>query len=71
MFNVFAGTDNSKKECCSKKRKKIEHENENELLLGSFGVVLEVKERGENYYKSLMDLVEQIQQRASNVICNH
>ena len=33
---------------------------ENELLLSSSGEVLEVNERGENFYKSLRDLVEQM-----------
>ena len=52
-----------RKECCSKKRKKIEHANENELLLSSSGVVLEVNERGKNFYKSLRDLVERMYRR--------
>ena len=44
--------------------KKIEHANENEFLLGSSGVVLEVNERGKNFYKSLRDLVEQMYRRS-------
>ena len=43
-----------------RKEKKIEHANENEFLLSSFGVVLEVNERGKNFYKSLRDLVERM-----------
>ena len=52
------GTKNSENECFSKKRKKIKHANENELLLSSSGVVLEVNEREKNFYKSLRDLLE-------------
>ena len=52
----------SKKECCSKKTKKVQHanENENELRLNSSGVVLEVNERGKNFYKNFRDLVERM-----------
>ena len=56
-------TNNKEKERCYKKRKKIEHANENELLLSSSGVVLEVNERGKNFYKSLRDLVERMYRR--------
>ena len=44
-------------------KKKIEHANENELLLSSSGVVLEVNETGKFFYKSLRDLVEQMYRR--------
>ena len=43
-----------------RKEKKIEHANENELLLSSSGVVLEVNESGKKFYKSLRDLVERM-----------
>ena len=71
LFNVLQGPTTQKRNVVLRKEKKIEHANENELLLSSSGVVLEVNERGKNFYKSLRDLVERIQQRASNVICNH
>ena len=57
---MFYSTNNSEKECCSKKRKKIELANENEFLLSSSRVVLEVNKRGKNFYKILRDLVERM-----------
>ena len=57
MFNVIQGP--TMKENNFTLRKKImEHVNGNELVLNSSRVVLEVNERGENFYKNLRDLVE-------------
>ena len=47
------------KERSSKKRIIIEHVNENELVLTSSRVVLDVNERGIFFYITLRDLVEQ------------
>ena len=58
MSNVLHGPTMKKMNVALRKRKKIEHANENELLLSSFGVVLEANKRGENIYKTLRDLVE-------------
>ena len=58
MFSVLRGPTTQKMNVVLKKEKKIEHANENEFLLSSYGVVLEVNERGENFYKTLRDLVE-------------
>ena len=60
MFNALQGPTTQKMNGVLKKEKRKEHANENELLLGSFGVVLEVNERGKNFHKSLRDLVEQM-----------
>ena len=59
MFNVLQGPTTQKMNVVLRK-KKIEHANENELLLSSSGVVLEVNERVKNFYKSLRDLVERM-----------
>ena len=45
-------------------RNKIEEANENEFLVSSSRVVLEVNERGKNFYKSLSDLVEWMYRRS-------
>ena len=60
MFNVLQGPTTQKMNFVLRKEEKIEHANENELLLSSSGVVLEVNERGEIFYKSLRDLVERM-----------
>ena len=60
MFNVLKGPTTQKMNVVIRKEKKIEHENENELLFSSSEVVLEVNERGKNFYKSLRDLVERM-----------
>jgi hypothetical protein len=41
----------------------IEDVNDDELVLSSSGVVLEVNERGENVYKTMMDIVERTYKR--------
>ena len=64
MFNVIQGPTTQKRNVVLRKEKKIEHENENELLLSSFGVVLEVNERGKFFYKSLRDLEEWMYRRS-------
>ena len=64
MFNVLQEPTTQKMNVVLRKEKK-EHANENELLLRSSGVVLEVNERGKKFYKNLRDLVQRIQQRAS------
>ena len=46
-----------------KKIKIIEDVNDDELVLSSFGVVLKVSERGENFYKTMRDIVEQTYRR--------
>ena len=58
MFNVLHGPTTQKMNVVLRKEKKIEHSNENEFLLSSSGVVLEVNERGKNFYKSLRDIVK-------------
>ena len=61
MFNVLQGPTTQKRNVVLRKeKKKIEHANENELLLSSSGVVLEVNERGKYFYKSSRDLVERM-----------
>ena len=60
MFNVLQGQKPNKRNVFLRKEKKIEHANENEFLLSSSGVVLEVNESGKNFYKSLRDLVERM-----------
>jgi hypothetical protein len=46
-------------ECFHKKIKIIEYVNDDELVLSSSGVVLEVNERGGgNFYKTMRDIVE-------------
>ena len=52
LFNVLQGPTTQKRNVVLRKEK-IEHVNENELLLSSSRVVLEVNERGKNFYKSL------------------
>jgi hypothetical protein len=37
----------------------MEYVNDDKLVLSSSGVVLEVNERRENFYKTMMDIVEQ------------
>ena len=51
MFNVVEGPTSQKKNLVLRKEKKIEHANENQLLLSSSGVVLEVNERGKTFTK--------------------
>ena len=51
LFNVLQGPTTQKMNVVLKKENKIEHENENELLLSSSGVVLEVNEIGQTFTK--------------------
>ena len=51
MFNVLQGPTTQKMDVVLRKEKKIEHVNENELLLSSSGVALEVNERGKIFTK--------------------
>ena len=51
MFNFLQGPTTQKMNVFSKKRKKIEHANENEFLLSLSRVVLEVNERGKTFTK--------------------
>jgi hypothetical protein len=39
-------------------KKNIEHVNDDELVLSSFGVVLKVNERGKHFYITMRDIVE-------------
>ena len=50
MVNVLQGPTTKKMNVVLRK-KELEHANENELLLSSFGVVLEVNERGKTFTK--------------------
>ena len=64
MFNFLQGPITKKMNVVLRKEKKIEHANENKLILSSSGVVLEVNKRGENFYKCLRDLVETMYRRS-------
>ena len=67
MFNVLQGPTTQKRNVVLRKEKKIEHANENEFLLSSSRVVLEVNKRGENFYKTLRDLVERMYRLSLNL----
>ena len=57
-------TNNKGTKCRPKKIKIIEDVNDDELVLSSSRVVLEVNERGENFYKTMRDIVEQTYRRS-------
>ena len=54
----YSGTDSNGRECLCKKKQIMDDLNDDELVLSSFGVVLEVNERGKNFYKIMRDIVE-------------
>jgi hypothetical protein len=58
MFNVLQGPTTKEMKCRPKKIKIIEDVNDDELVLSSSGVVLEVNERGNFFYKTMRDIVE-------------
>ena len=50
-------TNNEGTKCHPKKIKIVEDINDDELVLSSSGVVLEVNERGGDFYKTMRDIV--------------
>lgn len=56
----MGNNNKGKDECHLKKRKIIEHVNDDELVLSSSGVVLEVNERGNYFYNIMKYLLEQM-----------
>ena len=53
-----ATTDSEGMKCFPKKIKIMKDVNDGELVLNSFAVVLEVNERGGNFYNAMRDMVE-------------
>ena len=64
MFNILQAPTMKNMNVVLRKLNKIKHANENELLLSSSGVVLEVNKRRKKFYKTLSNLVEQMYRRS-------
>jgi L-serine deaminase len=60
---MFYRDHNEGMECHPKKIKIIEDVNDNELVLSSSRMLLEVNERMKNFYKAMKDIMEQTYRR--------
>ena len=58
MLNVMEGLYNNKSQCHHKKKKIMEDANDDQLVLSSSGVALEVNRRGKEFYNTMRYIVE-------------